>query len=119
MKKLACALAVSIAATVTAFAVLDVSGNWKVEGDVQGHPVNFTCALKHEAETLSGTATLEGNNDVAVTGTIKEKAVTFEFDTPDKSYHLVFTGTLADDGSTIDGSIEVAGAQGTFKASKQ
>jgi hypothetical protein len=72
----------------------DVSGTWKVDGDVQGHPVNFSCALAQEDETLSGTATLSDGTEVPVTGTSKDTTVSFEFDTADGAYHLVFSGML-------------------------
>ena len=53
-------------------------------------------------------------------GTVKEKEVTFEFDNEHQgsTYHLVFTGTLGDDGG-LKGTIAVAGVEGTFTATKQ
>ena len=107
-----CTLLLSVA---TLFAA-DVSGTWKVDGDVAGNPVKFDCVLKQDGEKLSGTAGIEGK-DVPVTGSAKEKTVVFEFDT-DGGYHLVFTGALADDGG-MKGSIAVAGAEGTFTAKKK
>lgn len=118
MKKLALA-AVALALTaVTAFAA-DVAGTWNVDGDVVGNPVKFTTVWKVDGETLSGTATLEGK-DTPVTGTVKDTNVTFEFDNDHEgtTYHLVFTGTLGDDGA-LKGSIAVAGVEGTFTAKKQ
>ena len=118
MKKAAlalCAIALSAATVLAA----DVSGTWNVDGDVMGNPVKFPCVLKQDGDTLSGTATLE-KKDVAVTGTVKEKAVTFEFDSEHEgsTYHLVFTGTLGEDGA-LKGTIAVAGVEGTFTAAKQ
>ena len=112
-------VAVLAAAAVTASAP-DVSGTWNVDGDVVGNPVKFPCVMKQDGEALSGTATLEGGKDVPVTGTVKEKVVTFEFDTENQgsTYHLVFTGTLGDDGG-LKGTIAVAGVEGTFMATKQ
>ena len=118
MKRVALALAVVALTVAPAFAA-DVAGTWNVDGDVVGNPVKFTTVWKQDGETLSGTATLEGK-DTPVTGTVKDKAVTFEYDTDHEgtTYHLVFTGTLQDDG-TITGSIAVAGVDGTFTATKQ
>jgi hypothetical protein len=96
----------------------DVSGTWKVDGDVQGHAVNFSCVLAQEAETLSGTAKLSDGTEVPVTGTSSETTVSFEFDTADGAYHLVFSGAVGSDGS-MKGTIAVAGAEGTFTAVKQ
>lgn len=110
--------AIALATTAALAAVADVAGTWKVDGDVYGNAVKLTCVLKQDGETLSGTATLEGGKDVPVTGSVKEKTVSFEFDTADKAYHLVFTGPLGEDGG-IKGTIAVAGVEGVFTAVKQ
>ena len=118
MKHVALALSAVALAAVTVLAI-DVSGTWDVDGDVVGNPVKFACTLKQDGEKLSGTARLEGK-DVPVTGSVKENTVTFEYDADSQgtTYHLVFTGTLGDDGG-MKGTIAVAGAEGTFTAKKQ
>jgi hypothetical protein len=116
MKNLVAALCFTLVAA-TALAA-DVTGTWKVAGDVYGNPVNLTCSLKQDGEKLSGKATLGEGQDVAVTGSVKDTTVSFEIDTPDKTYHLVFTGKLDAD-TSIKGSIAVAGVEGTFTAVKQ
>lgn len=107
------------ALAVTALAA-GVAGTWKVEGDVYGNPVKFSCALKESAAALTGTATFDDGKNVPVTGSFKDKTVTFEFDTEHEgtSYHLVFTGTIGEDGG-MKGTIAVAGVEGTFTATKQ
>jgi hypothetical protein len=118
MKRLALACSL-VALTAVTLLAADVAGTWNVDGDVVGNPVKFTTVWTQEGETLSGTATLEGK-DVPVSGTVKESAVTFEFDAENNgtTYHLVFTGTLGEDGG-LKGSIAVAGVEGTFTATKQ
>ena len=118
MKRVALALCAVALAAVSVLAA-DVSGTWNVDGDVVGNPVKFPCVVTQKGEDLTGTATLEGK-DVPVTGTVKEKVVTFEFDTENQgsTYHLVFSGTLGDDGG-LTGTIAVAGVEGTFTAKKQ
>ena len=118
MKRVALALCAVALAAVTAFAA-DVSGTWNVDGDVVGNPVKFPCVMKQDGEALTGTATLEGK-DVPVKGTVKDKTITFEFDNDHEgtTYHLVFSGTLGDDGG-VKGTIAVAGVEGTFTAKKQ
>jgi hypothetical protein len=118
MQKRVLVLALCLAAAAFAAPVVDVSGDWKVDGDVVGNPVNFTLAVKQEGDKLSGKANLQGA-DLAVTGSVKDKGVVFEFDSPDQQYHLVFSGTLGDDEKTMSGSIAVAGVDGTFKAARQ
>jgi hypothetical protein len=118
MKAIALVLCAVALAAVTLVAA-DVSGTWNVDGDVVGHPVKFPCVMKQDGDALSGTATLEGK-DVPVKGTVKETAVTFEFDSEHEgsTYHLVFAGALGDDGA-LKGTIAVAGVEGTFTAKKE
>jgi hypothetical protein len=118
MKTFALALCAVSLAVITVLAA-DVAGTWNVDGDVVGNPVKFTTVWTQDGETLSGTATLEGK-EIPVSGSVKENAVTFEFDTEHEgtTYHMVFTGTLDDDGG-LKGAIAVAGVEGTFTAKKQ
>ena len=118
MKRIALALLAVALVAIPVFAA-GVAGTWNVDGDVAGNPVKFTTVWKQDGDVLSGTATLEGK-ETPVTGTAKEKAVTFEFDTVHEgtTYHLVFTGTVGDDG-ILKGTIAVAGVEGTFTATKQ
>jgi hypothetical protein len=120
MKKTLLALCLAAFTVVTAAANTDVAGSWKVVGDVYGNPVNFDCALKQDGEALTGTAKFDDGRETAVTGSVKEKTVSFEFDTDSAgtTYHLVFTGTVGDDGG-LKGTIAVAGVEGTFTATKQ
>jgi hypothetical protein len=103
----------------TASLAADASGIWKVDGEVYANPVKFSCELKQDGATLSGKATFEDGKNVPVTGSVKEKTVAFEFDAEHEgtTYHLVFDGTLGEDGG-MKGTITVAGAQGTFTATK-
>ncbi len=119
MRKIALALCAVALSAVFVCAAVDVAGTWNVDGDVYGNPVKFATVWKQSGEELSGTATLEGK-DVPVKGTVKDKAVTFEFDSEHQgtTYHMVFSGAVGDDGG-IKGSIAVAGVEGTFTAKKQ
>ena len=119
MRKIALALCAVALSGVFVCAAADVAGTWNVDGDVYGNPVKFATVWKQSGEELSGTATLEGK-DVPVKGTVKDKAVTFEFDSEHQgtTYHMVFSGAVGDDGG-IKGSIAVAGVEGTFTAKKQ
>jgi hypothetical protein len=69
---------------------------------------------------LSGSATFEDGKTVPLTGSVKEKAVSFEFDVEHEgtAYHLVFSATLGEDGG-MKGTIAVAGVEGSFTAAKQ
>ena len=90
MKRVALVLCGVALAAVSVLAA-DVSGTWNVDGDVMGNPVKFPCVLKQDGDTLSGTATVE-DKDVPVTGTAKEKDVTFEFDSVHEGTTYAYKG---------------------------
>jgi hypothetical protein len=119
MKRIALALC-AVALAAVSVSAADISGTWNVDGDVVGNPVKFPCVMQQDGEKLTGTATLEAGKDVQVTGTVKDAAVTFEFDNEHEGtmYHLVFSGTIGDDG-VLKGTIAVAGVEGSFTAKKQ
>jgi hypothetical protein len=111
-------LALCLAGAAATAVAADVSGKWKVDGDVYGNPVQMSCTFKQDGEKLSGTGTFTDGTNVTVTGSVADATVSFEFDTPDKTYRLVFTGKLDADGN-LKGTIAVAGVEGTFTAVKQ
>ena len=96
-----------------------VAGTWKIDGDVQGHPVVETCTLSGPdskltgscvgAKTYDATATFDGT-----TLTLKH-AAEYQGD----PLTLTFAGKLKDDG-TLTGTIDVApqGYDGTFTAKR-
>lgn len=100
-------------------APVNLAGTWNVEGDVVGNAVKFAMTLKQTGEKLSGTAAINGQQQ-PVTGSVKERVATFEFDVNHEgtTYHNVYTGTLKEDG-LMEGKIEVAGVEGAFTAKKQ
>ena len=109
---------VLVATAATAFAA-DVSGTWNVDGSVYGNEVKYACSLRQDGEKLTGTATL-GGKDVPVTGTVKDKALTwtFQVDYNGAPLDLEFNGTLESD-TDIKGTIAVMGVEGAFTAKRQ
>lgn len=97
----------------------DLGGTWAIDGEVHGNTVKFVTTWKHDGPTLSGTAIVQGKN-VPVSGSVNENVVTFTLDaeTNGTTYHMVFSGTLGDDGS-LTGTIAVSGVEGAFTARRQ
>ncbi len=97
---------------------VDVTGGWKITGDVVGNAVLADCALKQDAGTVNGTCTINGTSP-AVTGQVAGKAITFQFPVTHEGqeYTLVFKGGPIETGD-LKGNIEVAGVTGTFTAAK-
>ena len=108
-----------LVASATAVFAADLSGTWAVDGAVYGNQVNYACTLKQDGENLSGTARLQ-DKDIPVTGTIREKAVSWKFEIEYNGAPLTleFNGTLASD-NEITGAIAVAGVTGDFTAKRK
>ncbi len=95
-------------------AAADLSGNWTIDGDVQGNPVPLTCAIQQGADAkITGKCQIQGM-DTELEGTAKEADFTFTFTI--SGYTLTYSGKL--DGDTMTGSIEVSGATGTFSGKR-
>jgi hypothetical protein len=119
MRVIALTLAGFLTATVL---TADVTGTWKVAGDVAGNPVIPTLTLTQDGASLSGTAEMPGvSSSAPVTGTVKDRAVTFAFDVEHEGtvYTLTFDGVINEDG-VLKGGIDVQGmASGQFTATRQ
>src|SRR5262245_55632310 len=96
-------------------AAADLSGNWTIDGDVQGNPVNLTCAVQQSADAkLTGKCTINGADTTEIEGAAKD--ATFKFAFTVQGYTLTYTGTV--EGETMSGDIEVAGASGKFNGKR-
>ena len=93
----------------------DLSGNWTIDGDVQGNPVNMTCTIQQAADAkITGKCLLNGSEQTEIDGTAKDS--TFKFSFTVQGYTLTYTGTL--EGDSMSGDIEVAGANGKFSGKR-
>jgi hypothetical protein len=102
------------------------SGMWKVNGDIQGTPVNMTCTLAEAGGKLTGTCLGASPEDTVaqkVAGDVTAKGVSWKFDTvyQGSPITLTWSGALSPDGAKMSGSMAVApmGLDGTFSAVKQ
>jgi hypothetical protein len=101
------------------------TGTWKIDGDVQGTPVQLLCVLTEAEHRLTGTCTGADENKTprALAGTATEKGLGWRFDAEYQGQPITvsISATLAADGARMNGTIAVApmGAEGTFAAIKQ
>jgi uncharacterized protein len=96
------------------------AGTWKITGDVVGNPVNSTCTFTVDgAGKVGGTCTLP-TGETRATGDVKAQTLTFQIGVTHEGtdYVLVFTGT-PQSLTAMKGTIDVAGTQGEFTATKQ
>lgn len=92
-------------------AAADVSGNWSIDGDVQGNPVNLSCVFAQDAAArVSGKCDINGMENASIDGTVTDTTLQFAFTAA--GYTLTYTGLVADE--TVSGDIEVAGVSGKF-----
>jgi hypothetical protein len=96
----------------------DVSGAWKVEGDIAGVHINRVCTIKQADTKLTGGCKNQ-TNELALTGEVNGNNITwsYEADYEGTKVTLVFKGTL-EAGTSITGKIETPGASGDFTAKK-
>ena len=99
-------------------AAADVSGDWKLEGQLANVRITRTCALKQEGSKLSGKCK-SAANEVELAGTVDGTSVTWKYATDYMGTKLTLTyqGSLESD-MMMKGSIETTDVKGTFTATK-
>ena len=99
----------------------DVSGTWNVEASADGHNAAPVCVFKQLENRLSGVCKYD-NISSDLTGEVKDKEVTWKYDTTyeGEPITVTFFGRL-DTETTMKGSLQVApgAVQGEFSAKKQ
>lgn len=98
----------------------ELTGEWKITGEVQGTPIDDACTLVHTDAKLTGTCML-GGKQYETTGSVDGNKVTIKHggEYNGDPLTLTYSGALADDGS-IAGSIMVypMNVDGSFSAKK-
>ncbi|MDB5397186.1 MAG: hypothetical protein JWM91_4692 [Rhodospirillales bacterium] len=95
----------------------DVTGAWKVTGDVVGNALETVCTFAGTADkTTASCVNKEGQAAAATPAKVTGKDVTWDWDAGQAT--LTFKGTM-DNPKTMKGDIEVQGVTGSFTAAKQ
>jgi len=97
----------------------DISGAWKLDGNIADVHINRVCILKQTGNKLSGSCKNQ-MNDLALTGIVDGKNISWTYDSTyeGEKVTLVFKGTLESD-AAMKGSIDTQGVAGAFTATKQ
>lgn len=97
----------------------DLSGDWKIEGEVSGYAVTPVCTLKQQDNKLTGGCKSD-QNDSPLKGEVDGQKVTwqYEVDYNGEKYTLQWSATLESD-TAMKGTISVGGGEGAFTAKKQ
>src|SRR5882724_10361150 len=111
-------------ALIPSFALASAStldGTWHIDGSIEGHPVTPTCTIAEKDQKLTGTCTGTDGKDQAITGSIKDKIINWQYETVYQSdpITVIFSGTV-DKENHITGtvSVEPMQASGNFTAQK-
>jgi hypothetical protein len=114
-------LAIFLGVSVLPVLAQDLSGDWKVTGDIGGYALRAVCTLKQTADhKLTGTCKGEGAGS-PLTGEIVGRDVTWKYDLDYNGtvYPLEFSGSMVSD-FAIKGEVEAGVvANGPFTARKQ
>jgi hypothetical protein len=103
----------------------DVTGTWKIQGDVQGNDVKLTCMLTEAERKLTGTCTDGGENKTprVLTGEATATDVGWHFDGQYQGQPITVSmkATPAANGTSMNGTmlVEPFEADGTFVGAKQ
>lgn len=100
----------------------NVTGKWKVTGEVAGTPVIPVCDMKQDDKNvLTGTCKIM-DSELPMKGKVEDKKVTWQFDINYQGNDLtvIFNGTLEND-SKMNGKINVqpVSYDGDFTAEKE
>jgi hypothetical protein len=96
-------------------AAADLSGKWTFEGDIQGNAVTLSCTVQQNAQAkLSGPCDINGQAQADLEGSVTDAAI--QFSVTVQGYTLTYTGKV--EGDSASGTIEVAGAGGTFAGTR-
>ena len=100
-------------------AAADVSGTWKLEGEVAGVQISRMCALKQAEKKITGTCK-GAMGEVTLAGEVDGKKVSFSYqaDYQGQKLTVAYKGTLESD-TLMKGDISADVATGSFKAEKQ
>jgi hypothetical protein len=118
MKKVVCLF---LFASLPALAE-DVSGVWKVNGQIADHIITPTCTLKQADKEISGNCKVDADHTLDVKGSVNDKQVTWKYDQEYEGtvYTLTYAGTLDSD-TSMKGTVtaDPSDSSGDFTAKKQ
>jgi len=112
-------IAIAMLVLGTLAAAADLSGTWKLEGDVAGMHIDRTCAIKQADNKLSGSCKNQAS-EATLTGAVEGQTVTWKYQADYQGIQVTvaFAGTMQSE-TAIAGSIDAEGAPGKFTAKKQ
>ncbi len=102
-------------------AAADMSGRWKISGEVAGNPIKADCLFAQDGTKFTGSCKpAPGAPEWKVEGLVNDPKVIFHHDVDYEgaTYTLNYSGKFESD-TTIKGDIDVGGAGGEFTATRE
>ena len=119
MKKLLAASALLFAASAFAADAPNLTGQWNLHNSIANTESDQQCTFTQKDNAITGSCKSSEGKDLAVTGSIDGKKVTWKYDSDynGTALTLTYTATL-DDSGKITGSVDVQpfGVTGDFTA---
>ena len=119
MKTVLAAATLLFATSALAAGVTSLSGQWSVHNTIAGNESDQECKFVQQDNAITGSCKSAEGKDLAVTGTVDGKKVTWKYDSDfnGTALTLTYTATLEDSGK-IAGGVEVQpfGVTGDFTA---
>ena len=119
MKAVLAASTLLFAASAFAAGATSLTGQWSIHNSIAGNDSDQDCKPVQQENAITGSCKSAEGKDLAVTGTVDGKKVTWKYDSDynGTALTLTYTATL-DDSDKISGSVEVQpfGVSGDFTA---
>lgn len=108
MKAVFAASALLFATSAFAAGVTNLTGQWTIHNNIAGNESDQECKLVQQDNAITGTCKSAEGKDLAVTGTVDGKKVTwkYESDFNGTPLTLTYTATL-DESNKVSGTVEV------------
>lgn len=102
----------------------DVSGVWKIDGNIAEQSIAATCTFKQDDTQITGSCKMDQEDKpVDVKGEVTDKQVTWKYDVDYQgtTYTLTYTGAPDSAATAMKGTILVdpSDTEGDFTATKQ
>jgi hypothetical protein len=119
MKAVLAASTLLFATSAFAAGATSLTGQWSIHNSIAGNDSDQDCKFVQQDNAITGTCKSAEGKDLAVTGTVDGKKVTWKYDSDynGTALTLTYTATL-DDSDKISGNVEVQpfGVSGDFTA---
>jgi hypothetical protein len=119
MRAVLAASTLLFATSAFAAGVTSLTGQWSIHNSIAGNDSDQDCKFVQQDNAITGTCKSAEGKDLAVTGTVDGKKVTWKYDSDynGTALTLTYTATLGDS-DKISGSVEVQpfGVSGDFTA---